>query len=81
VFGSKSVLASLALGALLLIVSAGLASAQGNGNGQGQNNNNQGNGKGLVLSATPELDSLVLFGTGLAGVAGYSVLRWRARRR
>lgn len=32
-------------------------------------------------SATPELDSLLLFGSGLAGLAGYGSLRWRSRRR
>lgn len=31
--------------------------------------------------ATPELDSLILFGSGLAGLAGYGVLRWRGRPR
>jgi hypothetical protein len=34
-----------------------------------------------VVSATPELDSAVLFGTGLLGAAGYGLLRLRARRR
>jgi hypothetical protein len=33
------------------------------------------------VGATPELDSLILFGTGLSGLAGYSMLRLRARRR
>jgi hypothetical protein len=33
------------------------------------------------LTATPELDSIVLFGTGLAGAAGYALTRIRARRR
>src|ERR1041384_5803549 len=32
------------------------------------------------LNATPELDSLVLFGTGLAGAGGYVLTRYRARR-
>jgi hypothetical protein len=31
--------------------------------------------------ATPELDSLVLFGSGLSGLAAYAVTRLRARRR
>jgi hypothetical protein len=31
-------------------------------------------------SATPELDSLVLFGTGLLGAGGYVLTRLRARR-
>jgi hypothetical protein len=32
-------------------------------------------------SATPELDSLMLFGIGLSGLGGYAVNRYRARRR
>jgi hypothetical protein len=35
----------------------------------------------LPLSATPELGSLVLFGTGLVGAGGYALTRFRARRR
>ena len=31
--------------------------------------------------ATPELDSLVLFGTGLLGAGGYALTRLRAARR
>jgi hypothetical protein len=92
VVGSKSLVASVALGALLLTASASMASAQGNGNGQGQNqqgtNGPNGNAYGYwrnnpspSLAATPELDSIVLFGAGLAGVAGYGALRWKARRR
>jgi hypothetical protein len=33
------------------------------------------------VNATPELDSLVLFGTGLLGAGGYALTRFRARRR
>lgn len=33
------------------------------------------------LTATPELDSLFLLGTGLTGLGGYAVLRLRAGRR
>ena len=33
------------------------------------------------LGATPELDSLLLFGFGLTGLGGYAVTRYRARRR
>ncbi|MBV9896331.1 MAG: hypothetical protein JO020_19370 [Chloroflexi bacterium] len=47
-----------------------------NGNAYGHLKNHP-----VDLAATPELDSLVLFGTGLAGVAGYGALRWRMRRR
>jgi hypothetical protein len=36
---------------------------------------------GPPLAATPELGSLVLFGSGLAGVAGYALTRYRARAR
>jgi hypothetical protein len=78
---SKALLASAALGAVLLTTSVSIASAAG-GNDQGGNNTNQGqNQQGFKLSATPELDSLLLFGTGLVGVAGYGALRWRSRRR
>jgi hypothetical protein len=38
-------------------------------------------GFGDVIAATPELDSLVLFGTGAAGLAGYALMRMRARGR
>jgi hypothetical protein len=31
-------------------------------------------------SATPELDSVLLFGSGLSGIGGYALLRLRARR-
>jgi hypothetical protein len=37
--------------------------------------------EGLIFAETPELDSLVLFGTGAAGMAGYAMMRLRARRR
>ena len=59
-----------------------VAAAPG-GNGGNNNNNNNGNsGVGNPPSAaTPELDSLALFGTGAAGMAGYALMRIRARRR
>jgi len=34
-----------------------------------------------VWAQTPELGSLALFGAGAAGMAGYALARWRARRR
>jgi hypothetical protein len=52
-----------------------MASAQQNG--QGQNNNGQGN---HLIASTPELDSVILLGSSLAGVAGYALLRRRARK-
>jgi hypothetical protein len=44
----------------------------------------QDNGKGNdppPMASTPELGSLLLFGTGLAGAGGYALTRWRSRRR
>jgi hypothetical protein len=38
-------------------------------------------GGGQIFAQTPELDSLVLFGSGAAGLAGYGLMRIRARRR
>ncbi len=57
-----------------------VAAAPG-GNG-GNNNGSSGNGNNPPsVAATPELDSLALFGAGAAGMAGYVVMRIRARRR
>ena len=56
----------------------------GNGNGQGQNQGNgqgQNQGNGPQWSATPELDSLFLFGAGMLGFGGYALTRIRSRRR
>ena len=36
---------------------------------------------GTSFAATPELDSFMLFGTGLVGVGSYAVARIRARTR
>lgn len=44
-------------------------------------NNPEKDGCGPTVSATPELDSIVLFGTGLAGAGAYALTRFRARRR
>jgi hypothetical protein len=74
--------------ALVLTVSpvAAAPGGNGNGNGNGGSNGNGGNGNGngstpLVLNATPELDSLMLFGAGAAGLASYALMRLRAGRR
>lgn len=80
---SKAVAVSVACATALLVGTVSAVSAQ-SANGPGNynnNNNNNGNNKILNLSATPELDSALLFGTGLFGVAGYATLRWRARRK
>jgi hypothetical protein len=85
----KLALASVALCAMSAVATAGVASAD---NGQGQNQNQQGgtqNGQGtnqqgqfgnISPANTPELDSLLLFGSGIVGVAGYVALRRRASR-
>ncbi len=39
-----------------------------------------GGGGGQIPGATPELDSIALFGSGLSGLAGYVLLRRRARK-
>jgi hypothetical protein len=39
-----------------------------------------GVGSGVNPAQTPELGSLVLFGTGAAGMAGYTLIRFRSRR-
>ena len=67
----------------LVLTASPSAAAQGNGNGNGNGSSN-GNGGGNNLpglSATPELDSLALFGAGAAGMVGYALMRLRAARR
>ena len=68
------------LGIAIMTTSAALAAPGGNGNGNGGNGNGNGNSNPPSVAATPELDSLVLFGTGAAGIASYALLRVRARR-
>jgi hypothetical protein len=75
-----------AMGGALLVAgtlgSVSLAHAQANPNGNPQNGVNQnGNKQNVTPAATPELSSLVLFGSGAAGLGGYALLRWRTRRR
>jgi hypothetical protein len=72
---------SMAAGvALLLTAGSAIAHADQGGNGRGNEGNGNGNG-GPEISATPELDSIALFGTGAAGMAGYALMRLRAGRR
>jgi hypothetical protein len=35
----------------------------------------------VVPTETPELDAFALFGTGILGMGGYALARWRGRRR
>jgi hypothetical protein len=48
---------------------------------QGADNDQNGTKQNVILSATPELDSVVLFGTGAIGVISYALLRRRAGRK
>ena len=82
----KRAIAVVVLLCLAVVVTASpiAAAPGGNGNGNGNGNGGNGNGNGInppVLSATPELDSLMLFGAGAAGLAGYALMRRRAGRR
>jgi len=76
----------LALMSASPIAAAPGGNGNGNGNAGGNGNGNGGNGNGgnispPSLAATPELDSLALFATGAAGIAGYGLMRIRAGRR
>jgi hypothetical protein len=88
---------SAVLGTVLCLgvmsTAAGCAAPRNNGNGHenagGTSNGQNGNGNAFRhdnnqspnLAATPELDSLLLFGSGTAGLAGYALTRVRAGRR
>ena len=76
-------LAILGLSCLGLFLTASpiAAAPGGNGNGNGNGGSNGNGGNSPVLNATPELDSLALFGAGAAGMVGYALLRLRAVRR
>ena len=82
--------------ALLLTTAVSTTYAEGNNNNQ-QGQQGQGNYSWLCHwfpnfcsnwgptapspAATPELDSLLLFGVGLSGLGGYALTRYRARQR
>ena len=68
------ILGLLCLG-FVLTASPTAAAPGGNGRGTGSGNNPPS------VGATPELGSLMLFGTGAAGMAGYALMQLRARRR
>jgi hypothetical protein len=76
----KAALVSVALFAVLSAATVSAVSAQGQNNNHDQNGDLHSNKPDPLFSATPELDSLVLFGSGIAGVLGYAALRRRARR-
>ena len=61
----------------------GLDLELGTGTGVGLNgpSGSEPLGGGLVFAQTPELDSVFLFGSGAMSLAGYAMLRMRARRR
>lgn len=67
------ILGLLCLG-FVLTASPAAAAPGGIGNGSGGNNP-------PIVSATPELDSLTLFGAGAVAMAGYALMRVRAGRR
>ena len=76
---------SCAAGCALFLATLGPASlihAQTGQNGTTQNGTSQnGTKQNVNVAATPELGSIALFGTGAAGIAGYVLLRQRARRK
>jgi hypothetical protein len=76
---------AVAGGALMLTMLGPVGSVHAqstNPNGTAQNGTNQNNNKQNVnLSATPELDSVVLFGTGAISIGGYALLRLRGTRK
>ena len=74
----------LCLTLVLTACDTGYGTSQGARPGAGSGNGGNGIGDGTnppAISATPEMDSIVLFGTGAAGIAGYMLLRLRAGRR
>jgi hypothetical protein len=73
-----------ALAALCISVLSAMpaAAAPGGNGGNDKNNGNSGHANTPPsVAATPELDSLLLFGTGAVGMAGYALMRLRARGR
>jgi hypothetical protein len=83
--GAATTAVVLTLGIMTATTVLAAPGGNGNGNGSGGNNGNGGNGNGNgnppSLAATPELDSLALFASGAVGMAGYGLLRLRARKR
>ena len=64
-----------------LVCMAAVSTAHAQEDGQGGDSQGQNLGNGPRWSATPELDSLFLFGTGVLGLGGYALTRLRSKRR
>ena len=74
--------ATLAVVATLAIITAGSAlAAPGTGKGSGGGTGGGNGNNPPSTAATPELESIALFATGAAGMAGYALTRIRARKR
>jgi hypothetical protein len=71
--------ATLVIIAALGVITAGSALAAPGGNGNGKGNGNGTNPPSVA--STPELESIALFATGAAGMAGYALTRFRSRKR
>lgn len=71
----------MALSICLMSALPAFAAGGNGGNTNGSSGHENDNPPGVSVSATPELDSLALFGAGAVGVAGYALLRLRATRR
>jgi hypothetical protein len=77
---------SSALALVLVAAVAGTAGAQGQGLEHGRGPDGEGPPGQLkkqepaLVAATPELDSVVLFGTGALALAGYLLTRRRAAK-
>jgi len=70
------------IAALGIITASTALAAPGKGNGNGGNGNGNGNGNTPpAVASTPELESIALFATGAAGMAGYALTRLRSRKR
>ncbi|MBV9173673.1 MAG: hypothetical protein JOZ81_26715 [Chloroflexi bacterium] len=74
-----ALVSSAAAGLVSVLAVAGPASANCGDNGKPVGEGCED--RGPRVSATPELDSLALLGTGVVGLAGYATMRLRAGRR
>jgi hypothetical protein len=78
---TAAIVALLCLGFALTAPSAAAApGGHGNGVGSGGTNGNGHHSNTPSAAATPEVDSLMLFGSGALGMLGYALMRRRAGR-